>query len=95
MRYIIDLIIRAPEARIINYFAEMPKGERNRMFRRMARFVHPDKNQDGRANEAFQKLFSSWRHPLPSLHPSSQLKGGSTQIIINIAVNAFEAVACA
>lgn len=70
MESIVDAIIRVPEQRIINYFAEMPKGQRVKMFRRLARFVHPDKNAHKFANEAFQKLFSSWRHPLPSLSSS-------------------------
>ena len=49
-----------------NFFIEMPKGQRATMFRRLARYVHPDKNTHKYANEAFLLLFSSWRHPLPS-----------------------------
>jgi hypothetical protein len=52
------------------------------MYKRVARYVHPDKNAHERATEAFQKLLSSWRHPLPSLpSPSHQ--------IITFPVNTF------
>ncbi len=53
MQRIVDAIIRAPESRITNYFAEMPKAQRIRMFRRLAKFVHPDKNAHQFANQAF------------------------------------------
>jgi hypothetical protein len=43
------------------------------MYKRIARYVHPDKNAHERATEAFQKLLSSWRHPLPSLPSPSHL----------------------
>lgn len=75
MNHIVELILQAPERRIQNYFAELPKAMRVRMYRRLAKFVHPDKNTTNQgANEAFLKLFSSWRHPLPSLLSSSQNK---------------------
>jgi hypothetical protein len=53
MEYIVELIIKAPQRRIEQFFENMPKGERVRMFRRLARFVHPDKNANRFAKEAF------------------------------------------
>lgn len=53
MEYIVELIIKAPQRRIEQFFENMPKGERVRMFRRLARFVHPDKNAHRFAKEAF------------------------------------------
>jgi hypothetical protein len=57
------------------------------MYKRIARYVHPDKNAHERATEAFQKLLSSWRHPLPSLpSPSHQTMTLANAIIMFTAV---------
>ncbi len=53
MEYIVELIIKAPQRRIEQFFENMPKGDRVRMFRRLALFVHPDKNAHRFAKEAF------------------------------------------
>lgn len=53
MNYIVELIIRAIPDRIINFFEQMPKGQRVSMFRRLAKYVHPDKNAHRSAKEAF------------------------------------------
>lgn len=54
MHQIVELIIRATEQRMVNFFAALPKAQRTRMFRRLSLFVHPDKNQaHTQANEAF------------------------------------------
>jgi len=40
-------------------FCKTPSGEIKRAYRKMARLVHPDKNRDGRAGQAFDALENS------------------------------------
>lgn len=53
MQYIVELILHTTERRITQYFDAIPKGQRVRMFRRLAKYVHPDKNAHKCAKEAF------------------------------------------